>query len=117
MVRHRRFRSFGFRCARAPDRRDGRVSVPRARRSCGAAGEAEAEGAITQKNSAGLHPTWEASEIGDVATAYLKLELAHCGVTYKELAARMTKQGVKETEASVVSQFEFIRAEPIRFPN
>lgn len=42
--------------------------------------------------------------MGDVATDYLKQEIERCGVTYKDLAARMDKHGVKETEASLAEK-------------
>ena len=44
-------------------------------------------------------PNWE-----DRAKAYLKAELARADVSYKELAERLKKHGLKETEASVANK-------------
>lgn len=42
--------------------------------------------------------------MGNAATVYLNEELKRCGLTYKTIAARMTKQGLTETEASVAEK-------------
>jgi len=44
-------------------------------------------------------PNWE-----DRAKAYLKAELARADVSYKELAERLKKHGLQETEASVANK-------------
>ena len=44
-------------------------------------------------------PNWE-----ERAKAYLKAELARADVSYKELAERLKKHGLKETEASVANK-------------
>jgi Domain of unknown function (DUF6471) len=44
-------------------------------------------------------PSWE-----DRAKRFLKAELKRADVSYKELADRLEKHGLKETEASVASK-------------
>jgi hypothetical protein len=44
-------------------------------------------------------PNWE-----ERAKAYLKAELARADVSYKDLAERLKKHGLQETEASVANK-------------
>lgn len=44
-------------------------------------------------------PSWE-----DRAKRYLKAELKRADVSYKELAERLEKHGLKESEASIASK-------------
>ncbi len=44
-------------------------------------------------------PSWE-----DRAKRFLKAELARAGVGYRELAERLEKHGLKETEASIANK-------------
>ena len=44
-------------------------------------------------------PSWE-----DRAKRYLKAELKRAGVSYRELAERLEKHGLEETEASIASK-------------
>jgi hypothetical protein len=44
-------------------------------------------------------PSWE-----DRAKRYLKAELKRAGVGYRELAERLEKHGLEETEASIASK-------------
>ena len=44
-------------------------------------------------------PSWE-----DRAKRFLKAELKRADVSYKELAERLEKHGLKETEASIASK-------------
>ncbi len=44
-------------------------------------------------------PSWE-----DRAKAFLKAELARADVSYRELAERLKKHGLEETEASVANK-------------
>jgi urease accessory protein UreF len=44
-------------------------------------------------------PSWE-----DRAKRFLKAELKRAGVSYHELAARLEKHGIKETEASIANK-------------
>ncbi len=44
-------------------------------------------------------PTWE-----DRAKRFLKAELARADVGYRELAERLKKHGLKETEASIANK-------------
>jgi hypothetical protein len=44
-------------------------------------------------------PSWE-----DRAKRYLKAELKRAGVNYRELAERLEKHGLEETEASIASK-------------
>ena len=44
-------------------------------------------------------PTWE-----DRARRFLKAELARADIGYRELAERLKKHGVKETEASIANK-------------
>lgn len=48
---------------------------------------------------AGKRPPWE-----DRAKRFLKAELARADVTYRELAERLKKHGLDETEASVANK-------------
>lgn len=48
---------------------------------------------------AGKQPSWE-----ERAKRFLKAELARADVSYKELAERLSKHGLKETEASVANK-------------
>lgn len=48
---------------------------------------------------AGKSPTWE-----DRARRFLKAELARAEVTYRELAERLKKHGLQETEASIANK-------------
>lgn len=43
-------------------------------------------------------------ELGDKARRYLKAELKRAEVTYAELAKRLKKHGLEETEASITSK-------------
>ena len=44
-------------------------------------------------------PSWE-----ERAKRFLKAELAHADVGYRELAERLKKHGMKETEASIANK-------------
>lgn len=44
-------------------------------------------------------PSWE-----DRARKFLKAELARAEIGYRELAERLTKQGMRETEASIANK-------------
>jgi len=44
-------------------------------------------------------PSWE-----DRARRFLKAELARAEIGYRELAERLTKQGMRETEASIANK-------------
>ena len=44
-------------------------------------------------------PSWE-----DRARRFLKAELARAEIGYRELAARLAKHGLKETEASIANK-------------
>ena len=48
---------------------------------------------------AGKPPSWE-----ERAKRYLKAELARADVGYRELAERLKKHGLKETEASIANK-------------
>ncbi len=48
---------------------------------------------------AGKPPSWE-----DRAKRFLKVELARADVGYRELAERLKKHGMKETEASIANK-------------
>jgi hypothetical protein len=43
-------------------------------------------------------------EWGDKASRYLKAELKRAGVTYKELAERLNRHGLKETETTITGK-------------
>lgn len=48
---------------------------------------------------AGKTPTWE-----ERAKRFLKAELARADIGYRELAERLKKHGMKETEASIANK-------------